>query len=270
MSNRTIVSGLVLFGILLSAALAYGLLGRRTVQINEYSDIDRPAKIYPDYSSTVIPPNIAPLNFLVQEDGSYYLARIYSDKGQAIEVSGRSPKILIPVNRWHELLEGNRGGELHFDVFVRTDNHRWVRYRTITNKIASEDIDGFLVYRRMHQTHTPINGRIGIFQRNLSNFDELVVLDNRRYMFGCVNCHSFCQKRPGEALLGLREKGYFTLFIEKDKVTRINTKLGYTTWHPSGRLAVYSIEQSADILSFSHKGYSRHCRPEFGARLFPR
>jgi hypothetical protein len=242
MSNRTIVSGLVLFGILLCGALVYGLLGGRAVQIDKYSDIDWPAKIYPDYSSTVIPPNIAPLNFLVQEAGSYYLARIYSDKGEAIEVSGRSPKILIPVGRWHELLDKNRQGLLHFDIFVRKDKHRWVRYRTITSKIAGEDIDGFLVYRRMHQTHTPINGRIGIFQRNLSNFDELLVLDNRHYMLGCVNCHSFCQKRPGEALLGVREDDYFTLFIEKDRVSKIRTKLGYTTWHPSGRLAAFSID----------------------------
>ncbi len=242
MSNRITVFGLVLFGILLSGALAYGLLGGHAVQIDEYSDIDRPAKIYPDYCSTVIPPDIAPLNFLVQEDGSYYLARIYSDKGEAIEVSSRSPKILIPDGPWHELLEKNRGGDIHFDVFVRTDNHRWVRYRTVTNKIASEDIDAYLVYRRMHQTHTPIKGRIGIYQRNLSNFDKLVVLDNRRYMLGCVNCHSFCEKRPGEALIGAREKGYFTLFIEKNKVTKIHTKLGYTTWHPSGRLAAFSID----------------------------
>jgi len=238
--NRVTVFGLVLFGILLFGALAYGLRGR-AVQIDEYSDIDRSPSIYPDYSSTVIPPNIAPLNFLVQEEGSCYLARIYSGKGEGIEVFSRSQEILIPVDSWHELLDKNRGGELHFDIFVRADNHRWSRFRTISNKIASEDIDGYLVYRRMHPTHTPVKGRVGIYQRNLRNFDELLVLDNRRYMCGCVNCHSFCEKRPGEALLGVRSGGLFTLFIEKDKVIKIRTKFGYTTWHPSGKLAAYSI-----------------------------
>jgi len=238
--KRVTVFGLVLLAILLAGALAYGLRGC-AVQIDDYSDIDRPPRIYPDYSSTVIPPNIAPLNFLVQEDGSYYLARIYSEKGEAIEVSSRSPKIFIPIRRWHKLLDKNRGGQLRFDVFVKTDKGSWVRFRTITNKIASEDIDGYLVYRRMHQTHYPVKGHVGIHQRNLENFDEKLVLDRNRYMCGCINCHSFCAKRPGEALLGVRYGGLFTLFVEKDKVSKIRTKFGYTTWHPSGRLAAYSI-----------------------------
>ena len=240
MRRRTTAFGFVLLAILLAGALTFRLCGH-AVRIDKYDSVNRPAKIYPDYSSTVIPPNIAPLNFMVQEKGSYYLARIYSEKGEPIEVFSRSPKILIPLGRWHKLLDKNREGELHFDVFVRADNQRWARFRTITNKIAGEDIDGYLVYRRMPPFHYPIKGRIGIYQRNLSNFDELLVLDNRRYMCGCVNCHTFCGKRPGEALLGVRTTGLFTLFVEKDKVSRINAKFGYTTWHPSGRLAAFSI-----------------------------
>ena len=94
--------------ILLAGLLAHTLCGR-AVQIDKYSDTERPAKIYPDYCSTVIPPNIAPLNFMVQEEGSYYFAKIYSGKGEPIEVFSRSPKILIPLSRWHELLDKNRG-----------------------------------------------------------------------------------------------------------------------------------------------------------------
>ena len=128
-------------------------------------------------------------------------------KVEPIEVFSRSPKILIPMARWHELLDKNRGGELHFDIFVRTDNQRWSRFRTITNKIASEDIDGYLVYRRMHPFHYSFKGRVGIYQRNLRNFDEKLVLDNLRYKAGCVNCHSFCGNRPEEVLLGVRSTG---------------------------------------------------------------
>ena len=240
MKKQITVFGVVLLGVLLAGVLAHGLRGSG-VEIDKYSVSNRPARIYPDYSSTVIPPNIAPLNFVVQEEGLSYCAKIYSEKGEPIEVFSRSPKIFIPISRWHALLDKNRGGELHFDIFVRTANQGWVRFGTITNKIAGEDIDGYLVYRRMHPTHTPAKGRVGIYQRNLGNFDELLVLDNRRYMCGCVNCHSFCEKRPGEALLGVRSGGLFTLFIEKDKVSKIRTKFGYMTWHPSGKLAAYSI-----------------------------
>ena len=51
---------------------------------------------------------------MVQEDGSYYFARIYCDKGEAIEVSGRSPKIMIPAGRWHELLDTKQGRAAEF------------------------------------------------------------------------------------------------------------------------------------------------------------
>jgi hypothetical protein len=232
----------VLFGILLFGALAYGLRGR-AVQIDEYSDTERPPRIYPDYSSTVIPPNIAPLNFMVQEEGSYYCAKIYSGKGEGIEVFSRSPKILIPTDSWHELLDKNRGGELHFDIFVRADNQRWSRFRTITNKIAGEDVDGYLVYRRLHPMHMQTMGRIGIYQRDLRNFDEKLVLDNRHYRYGggCVNCHTFCGNRPDKVLIGGRylKQDPITLLIKDGEASKIGTKFGYTTWHPSGRLVAY-------------------------------
>jgi hypothetical protein len=232
----------VLFAILLAGLLAHTLHGR-AVQINEYSDIERPAKIYPDYCSTVIPPDIAPLNFMVQEDGSYYLARIYSDKGKVIEVSGRSPKIVIPAGPWKTILDKNRGGKLRFDIFVRTDKKGWVRFDTITNHIAAEDVDGYLVYRRMHPTHTLIKGHIGLYQRNLKNFDESIVLDNRGSSTQCVNCHAFCENRPDKVLIGVRDetRQAETLLIEGRTASKINAKFGYTSWHPSGKLAVYSI-----------------------------
>jgi hypothetical protein len=240
MRKWIIICGLVFLGIL----LVYGVLGQ-AVNIDKYETINRPARISPDYSSTVIPPNIAPLNFMIKEEGAYYYARIYSEKGEAIEVSSKSAKIQIPEDNWHELLEKNRGNELHIDIFVKAKNQGWSRFGTITNRIANEDIDGYLVYRRMHPTHVLMRGRLGIFQRNLGNFDEKVVLDNRRSRSttGCVNCHTFCKNRPDKVLIGVRtrEKGDCTLLIEQQAVNKLKAKFGYTSWHPSGKLAVYSI-----------------------------
>ena len=59
---------LVLFGILLAGVLMVVWRAKRAA-IDKYDVVDRPARIYPDYSSTVIPPNIAPLNFMVKEEG---------------------------------------------------------------------------------------------------------------------------------------------------------------------------------------------------------
>ncbi|MDD5327015.1 MAG: hypothetical protein PHY02_04265 [Phycisphaerae bacterium] len=242
MKKRTIILGFILFGLLLAGALLYGLSGRR-VQIDKYSVIDRPPRIYPDYCSTVIPPNIAPLNFMVQEKGSYYFVRIYSEKGEPIEVSSRSPKISIPIGPWHKLLNANKAGRLKFDVFVRTDNQAWTRFDTITNEIANEDVDDYLVCRRMSPTRTMIRGRTGIYQRNLTNFDEKLVLSNHNRTSVCANCHTFCKNRTDKVLIGVRpvRGDQVTLFIENGKVEKIGTNFGYTTWHPSGKLAVYSV-----------------------------
>ena len=46
--------------------------------------MDRPARIHPDYSAAVIPPNIAPLNFLIQEPGVAFCAQITSEHGEPI------------------------------------------------------------------------------------------------------------------------------------------------------------------------------------------
>ncbi len=230
----------MLFGMLLAGTLAYSLR-RRDIQIGEYSVIDRPARIHPDYCDTVIPPNIAPLNFLVQEDGSHYLVKIYSKRGRTIEVFGKTPKIVISQRAWHRLLNKNKGEELHFDVFVKTKNNRWKLFSTITNKIAREDIDGYLVYRNIHPAHSAW-GKIGIYQRNLQNYDESPVLDNKCWG-GCLNCHTFCNNRTDKMLVGIRKSKYgsATLLVEDGVVNKVGAKFGYTSWHPSGRLAVYSI-----------------------------
>ena len=243
MSKRVILFVFVLFGIIAAGALIYGVKGR-SFGIDKYETTDRPARIYPDYSSTVIPPNIAPLNFMVQEKGSYYFAKIYSDKGTPIEISGKSPKILIPISRWHNLLDKNRGGVLHFDIFVKTDDAGWIKFAAITNKIARENVDDYLVYRRLHPTLPATKGRIGIFQRNLKNFDEKTILDNRREKVLCMNCHSFCNNSPDKVLIGVRsnQQSPKTLLLSNGKIEKIGTKFSFTSWHPSGKLAVYSTD----------------------------
>ena len=248
MTKRIIIFGLLLLGALSNISLAKS--GPGAVDVNECESIGRPARISPDYSSTVIPPNIAPLNFLVQEKGSDYLVKIHSDKDGGFEVSSQSPGIHIPQDYWHKLLEKSRGEQLYFDVFVKKDSRKWVRFQTITNKIAREDTDNYLVYRKTHPTYILTQGRVGIFQRDLRNYDEKIVLDNSHDKSGCVNCHTFCGNRPDKVLISVRNVKYgpITLLIDNDTAYKIRAKLGYTTWHPSGKLAAYSLNKLPMLL----------------------
>jgi hypothetical protein len=47
---------------------------------------------------------------------------------------------------------------------------------------------------------------MGIYQRNISGFDEDVVIDNRMLTGNCMNCHSFSNYDPEIMMLHLRGK----------------------------------------------------------------
>jgi len=238
----------LIYAIITCAFIAVSLLYAcrdRKVTITQYSSINRPAKVQPDYTGSVIPPNIAPLNFVVEEDGSGHFVRIYSEEGNPIEIFSRKSSIVIPKRAWHELLDLNRGRQLSMDVYVETgagassskgENVGWSRFQTLTVEIAHEDIDTFLVYRKIRPGHGTWRD-MGIYQRNLSSFDESTILNNGYFKHGCVNCHAFCRNRVEKMLLGIRSAVYGSsaLLVDDGAASKIGTKFGYTSWHPSGR-----------------------------------
>jgi len=244
MSKYNKYLSVVLMLVVLMVSGAYLLIRSQKKSPDAFDSIDRPAKIRPDYDGVVLPANIAPLNFIIEEDGLHYCAKIYSQNGRAIEVFSQTGKIIIPQKAWGKLLKANRGGRLYFDIFVKKAKKQWERFATVTNKIADEDIDAFLVYRKINPVHNAW-GKIGIYQRSLSSFKESLILDNRYFKRDCLNCHSFCNYRTDKVLIGIRgsEFGSGTLFADGDTVGEIDAKFGYTSWHPSGKLAVYSMNK---------------------------
>lgn len=252
----------LIFAIVVCALIAVPSLNScrgRKVTISQYNSINLPARIQPDYADSVIPPNIAPLNFIVRQEGAGYFVRIYCEKGNQtfrtspIEIYSRKPEIVIPMQAWHKLLDKNRGRQLNMDIYVKSGagasssegkKVKWSRYQTITARIASEDIDTFLVYRRIRPGHSTWRD-MGIYQRNLSSFDESTILNNGYFKHGCVNCHTFASNRADKMLLGIRSKDYGSsaILFDGDKVRKIGTKFGYTSWHPSGKIAVFSVNK---------------------------
>ena len=212
--------------------------------------VARPPRITPDYAGIVIPPNIAPLNFRIDEPGRRYVVRIHSASGETIEVLSRRGQIIVPPEKWKALLTANAGKELSLDVLVKAKDGSWGRYETILNTIAPEPIDSHLVYRfMMPSSYFP--KRMEIRQRNLESFEERTLLDTRSFGDGCANCHSFVGNRPDALLLGIRSTAFpsATAYAHDGAVEKIGAKFGYTAWHPSGRIAAYSIN---DVRQFFH------------------
>ena len=74
---------LIVLGALL-IGLSYCTSNNTRIVIEEFNSVDRPAGIHPDYTDIVIPPNIAPLNFVVDEPGTAYGVRVRSVRGEEI------------------------------------------------------------------------------------------------------------------------------------------------------------------------------------------
>lgn len=220
-------------------------LGSRSFEaVEKYTPVTYEPNISPDYSGTVIPHNIAPLNFRILEKGCAYRVKIHAESGTAIEVGGKTDQIRIPLRRWRALLDANRGRKVFVDVYVKDADKGWLQFQRITNTVAKEDIDETVVYRLMKSLYQWWKD-IGIYQRSLADYDVSLVMHGRSFGDGCLNCHSFVGNAPDTMTIGLRSAiyGSSTLLARNGTVHKIGTKWGYTTWHPSGRLAVYSINK---------------------------
>jgi hypothetical protein len=246
---------LILFLLCISAIVVLGFIVRKdsTPPVN-CTKVGRAAEISPDYNGIVIPPNIAPLNFFVLEPGERYLVKIYSAAGDGFTVSGRKGKIKIPAKKWKALLGKNRGNELFFDIYIKGPDGRWSRFDSVSNIIAKEDIDAYITYRFM----TPSSyypKKMGVYQQNLENCDRQVVFHGNLYNNGCVNCHTFVNNNADKMLIGVRNQKYgeATLLVNKGRVSKIGTKFGYTSWHPSGRFATYSINLVAQFFHLARQ-----------------
>jgi hypothetical protein len=154
------------------------------------------------------------------------------------------------LRKWRHLLNANKGNKVFVDVYARNADDKWLQFQPITNTIAREDIDRTLVYRFMKPIYNAWKD-IGIYQRDLTNYDVSLILHGRSFGEGCLNCHSFVGNAPDTMTIGLRSATYgsSTLMARNGTINKIGTKWGYTAWHPTGRLAAYSIN---NVVQFFH------------------
>jgi len=222
---------------------------------SQWMAVNRLPRIRPDYVGTVIPPNIAPLNFVVEEAGVAYRVRVHAVNGQVIDIASENSSVIVPIRQWKKLLEQNRGGRIGMDVYVKTPDGRWSRFNTIENTVAAEEIDSHLVYRLLGAVFVHW-GRLGVYQRNLESFDESPILRNDSFGRGCVNCHAFAGgNRPENFSVHVRPPGNATfeggmIGVYDGKAVRIQTRSeaawelpAYTSWHPSAPVAAFSVNR---------------------------
>lgn len=149
------------------------------------------AVIFPDYSDITIPPNVAPLNFTVKESADYYIARFHAENNEDFIITSKNGLMSIPEKRWRKLLAASSGNDFLIELYGRT-NGQWKKYNSITNHVAKESIDQYVVYRLIEPGFETWN-KMGIYQRDLEDFRESPVMINELSDGNCMNCHAFCQ-----------------------------------------------------------------------------
>ena len=207
-----------------------------------------------DIDSAVLPPNIAPMNFRIEEKGDDYRAHFWSEANhEGFVVEGAA--IDIDEDRWHELLDATKGKTLHCDIYV-AEKGKWTQYLSVVNPIATDSIDPFITYRLIEPGYVDYE-EMSINQRSLTSFDEQQVYNNRLLSDGgqngqCMNCHTPRNyNRDGRSMMHVRQLHGGTVFVDGNHLTKVNLKTDstlsagvYPAWHPTLDLIAFSTNST--------------------------
>ena len=196
--------------------------------------------IYPDYSAVTFPPNIAPPNFIIREEADAYQTEIgIKDEPGEILIHHTEPLVRIPEKKWRTLMKKAAGKEIYFRISL-DKNNEWTEYAAIENKISIHPIDPYLVYRLLYPGYELWN-EMGIYQRNLTNYKQTPVAENRDFGKQCINCHTFHQNSPDKMMMHVRGKQGGTLVYREGQVKKVNPNLPghkygatYPAWQSTG------------------------------------
>jgi hypothetical protein len=210
-------------------------------------ETDESLEIYPDYTSIIIPPNIAPLNFQINNRGDAFAARISNSKNRSISIRNRTGSIEIPIKAWKKLLDEDRGGTLTISVCKKNRGDHWEKLNMVTNEISLEEIDPYIAFRKIPPANI-IWRSMGIYQRCVENFEETPIMVNSVTENNCMNCHTFNAGDPGQMLFHMRGPYGGTLVTDRDNIQFVNMKSdhtrsggAYASWHPDGELIAFSV-----------------------------
>ena len=206
--------------------------------------------IYPDYVGVTIPVGIAPLNFNAMGDiTNAYVEVKGSVTGEVMTASGLCAD--FNIERWHKLTEANKGGQLDVTVYVKSEG-QWKQYDPFPIYVSDMPLEAWgLTYRRIAPGYE-VYGVMGIYQRNLSNFEESIIFKTTQAPGACVNCHTSRATIPDRFTFHVRGANGATLVSldgHREWLKARNDSIGgsmvYPYWHPSGKYCAYSTNMTS-------------------------
>ncbi len=249
---------------LLLVALLMAACGKKKYSIPAKSvEYEEQAVTYPDYNDVTIPPNIAPLNFMLREKDATELVVAYKgDKGgELVTGGGENLKVRIDTTEWRALLQTNKGANITVTVYAHMPGG-WRKYKSHQLSVAQEDIDSYLSYRLIEPGYV-LYRQLGLYQRNLTNWTEAIIYENtRNYEEGnnhCINCHNYQNYSTKNMLFHVRANHGGTVLVMDGKARKVQIQGDsilasgvYPSWHPKKNLVAISTNKTGQVFHIKH------------------
>lgn len=209
--------------------------------------------IFPDYKEVTVPCNIAPLNFMVE--GTDRIQTSFSlDGNEKLKVAGEEGVIRIPLKKWQALMEQSAGSTLEVSVSVWSDEHPdGLAYKSFKVNVAEDKMDPWISYRLIEPGYVGWR-QLGIYQREVSSFDERPIVTNRESNTTCINCHHYSSYSPESMMFHARGTNGGTIIYHDGDLRKIDFKnIGpkmnatYPAWHPDGRFIAFSSNNTHQV-----------------------
>lgn len=214
-------------------------------RVENATELNRPAPVYPDYVGVTIPKNIAPLNFLLRDSAEEVSVTLNGKTA----VTSEGNKVEFALDDWHDFLRTHAGQQVRVKVYAK---HRgeWFGYPTFHWTIANDTIDPCLTYRLIEPDYEVWN-HLQIQQRNLTNFETSQLVDHQLEENRCMNCHEFSNRDPQLSMVYVRGKGGGAILNDHGRLSKLDIKAATATdsmvsssvyygFSPSGRYVVFS------------------------------
>ncbi len=226
-------------------------------------ELSEEASIFPDYQGElIIPNNIAPLNFEIQESGSCFVVQIVNNEIVLLEKREKKSKIMFSEKKWKDILQGHIGDTLEIRVFSGDSYEKMIAYKPFRWIVSEDSIDPYVVYRliSIEGVADASQQPMGVFERNTGTFDERLLIDNLLSDGACMNCHHFSANRGSHFCMHFRKAHAGTL-IAGDSLVMVNMGLPngergvFGNYSPDGRFFIFSTNQLLCIQEMLEKRF---------------